>query len=158
MLKPGVIGEQEETVCVCFGTMPNKWAEDIYDYDKCSIVHPDVQELDLANGKWFKCKHCPNPTDSEGKFSCRSPFSSLHIVGKTSHMELKTHQTNKEAAEKKKPLAGFFPKQTPNTGGPNSPGGEEQQTSVEQVLPKPKPVCQGACWDKTEPTVKWHAV
>ena len=43
--------------------MPSKWPEEIYDYDAKEVKHPDIESLDLDEGKWFKCKFCKNPKD-----------------------------------------------------------------------------------------------
>ena len=43
--------------------MPDKWPDQIYDYDKKAIAHPDIDDLDLADGRWWKCKFCKNTKD-----------------------------------------------------------------------------------------------
>ena len=44
-------------------TIPSKWAEDVYNYEAASLVHEDIEAIDLEEGKWFKCKFCKNPKD-----------------------------------------------------------------------------------------------
>ena len=43
--------------------MPSKWAEDVYNYEAASLVHEDIEAIDLEEGKWFKCKFCKKPKD-----------------------------------------------------------------------------------------------
>ena len=45
------------------GTMPPGWAEDVSNYETKSLVHEDIEAIDLEEGKWFKCKFCKNPKD-----------------------------------------------------------------------------------------------
>ena len=43
--------------------MPDKWPDNLYDYEAGAIVHEDVEALDIAEGRWFKCKVCKIPKD-----------------------------------------------------------------------------------------------
>ena len=43
--------------------MPKGWAEDVYNYETKSLVHEDIEAIDLEEGKWFTCKLCKNPKD-----------------------------------------------------------------------------------------------
>ena len=43
--------------------MPDKWPDQVYDYDKKAIAHPDIDDLDLDGGRWWKCKFCKNTKD-----------------------------------------------------------------------------------------------
>ena len=43
--------------------MPGKWPEDIFNYATNTVVHPDIEALDVEEGRWFKCKFCKNPKE-----------------------------------------------------------------------------------------------
>ena len=38
--------------------------KEIYNYDENTITHPDIELLDMQDGKWVKCKYCSNSKDS----------------------------------------------------------------------------------------------
>ena len=58
--------------------MPNKWPEDIYNYNTATIVHDDIEALDFEEGKWFKCKFCKNPKDV-GRHPLRGKVEHVHV-------------------------------------------------------------------------------
>ena len=72
--------------------MPTKWPDSIYNYEQDRIAHEDLAAVDIEAGKWFLFKYCTNPRDPEGKFACRTPFSSEEIVSaRAGHCQKKIH-------------------------------------------------------------------
>ena len=106
--------------------MPQQWEASIYDYESKAIAHPQIADLDVEHGKWFQCKVCRNPRSSEGRFDCRTPFSSESIISaRAGHMSKKSHVDRMNAASagsKSSGLMSFLqvkqelsPKEAPNS-------------------------------------------
>ena len=55
--------------------------KELYDYNAKAVMHPDIAELDLEEGKWFRCKHCTTSRDphDKSKFTCK-PFGAPEIA------------------------------------------------------------------------------
>ena len=113
------------------------------------IVHEDLESLDTAGGKWFKCKYCKNAKDAENKFSCRTPFSAEQVTSKRGHMHNKTHQEQKEHAQTKPKLKTLLAKQVEQ--------GAAKQDAPAEVQPRSWP-CQGTGWDITDPDQNWQGL
>ena len=105
--------------------MPQQWEASICEYESKAIAHPQIADLDVEHGKWFQCKVCRNPRSSDGRFDCRTPFSSESITSaRAGHMSKKSHVDRMNAASagsKSSGLMSFLqvkqelsPKSTPN--------------------------------------------
>ena len=71
--------------------MPGQWEAEIFDHDSNTITHVFITEIDVEKGKWYKCKVCFNHKESDGRFSCRTAFSSESITGTRGHMGTRSH-------------------------------------------------------------------
>ena len=77
-------------VCVAVGstskqapqyTMPAQWPAELYDCAASKVVHNDILELELQEGKRFKCKFCKNTKtkDRARYFQGKSPKNNTCI-------------------------------------------------------------------------------
>ena len=66
--------------------MPEKRDPEVYNHDTETIAHKYIAEIDVETGRWYKCKVCFNHKESDGKFNCRTAFSSEPITGPNGHM------------------------------------------------------------------------
>ena len=62
-------------------------------------THADIADLDVTEGRWYKCRLCSNNKSADGKFNCR-PFAVGEVTGKSGHMESNAHKKKKELESK----------------------------------------------------------
>ena len=120
--------------------MPTRWPDVLYDYDANNIKHADIDSLDLDKGKWFKCMHCRNPKDVEGKFHCRTPFSGEQVTGSRGHIESKLHQDRKEPEIGDKPAAHKSVASLLKMASHPEPEVQSEHSAAPSGQPQPNPI------------------
>ena len=150
--------------------MPEQWEAEIFDHDTNTITHEFIAEIDVEQGKWYKCKVCFNQKESDGRFSCRTAFSSESITGQRGHMGTKSHLDRANAqkpTETASTLKGFL-KAAPQISSESTPTAKPMQPAstamssdgtevketvvVEPSKNKPKIECQGLGWERDDPS------
>ena len=135
-------------------------------------MFPTPMKLGLR--RWFKCRYCRNPKDDEGRFSCRTAFSSEQICGRAGHCGLKTHADKRQQATAKPENAAapikmlLVPKAAPSSQGEAAGSSTDTPTSAaplqadapaeeeeEKPAPPPKKDCRGLGWEETDKGQSW---
>ena len=131
------------------------WPEDPYDPDTSTVKHADIAGLDVEHGKWFQCKFCKKSKDpAENKFVCRTAFGTEFLAAR-GHLESKSHEQNKAAAQKKPALMKAM---LAATAGPstNAPDVSAAPGDLPIVSPKATLPCNGLGWDVTHKDQPWQ--
>ena len=115
------------------------------------------------------CKTCKNPKDSEGKFSCRTPFSDELISANKGHFASKNHRDkigeSTPSGSNNNELDKFLqPKAPPpapqpelqQAEAPNGSANVEALAEVVPMVPKEPVRCEGLGFERTDPSLAWQ--
>lgn len=112
------------------------------------------EKLPLEEGKWFICKFCRNPKDTEGKFGCRTPFSSEQITSvRAGHCAGKAHKEKKAAQT---PITALLAPKNESSGSASvQPAAEPEPQAQPETEQKAHKICHGLGFEVTDKDQDW---